>query len=133
MCLEEVSIPKQQSPVHTERGERRRAPRVSADKPVEVQIVGGGRTRAWAADIGMGGMSLLTSEVPRHGTFLLVGLGRPLTPFAIRVPATVRWTRRNRFGVQFVLLGVRETAVLLAFINGRLRAGGSPPTKGPDR
>ncbi|HEX9297568.1 MAG TPA: PilZ domain-containing protein [Polyangiaceae bacterium] len=110
--------------------ERRRAPRVAADKPVEIEIVGGGRSRAWAADISMGGMSLLTSEVPRHGSFLLVGLGQPVTPFAIRVPATVRWTRRCRFGIQFVLLGVRETSVLLAFVNAKLRAAAADSGSG---
>jgi len=98
---------------------------VFADKAVEIDVVGGGRSRAWAADISLGGMSLLTSDVPRYGTFILIGLGQPVTPFPIRVPATVRWTRRCRFGVQFVLLGVRETAVLLAFINARLASQGA--------
>ena len=57
----------------------------------------------------MGGMYLETSEAVVFGEQLSLQLTLPGSPTAMTLPAVVRWTDATGFGVQFGLLGARET------------------------
>jgi hypothetical protein len=104
--------------VDTQHGERRCASRSAADFVVQIEIPGRGKSRAWAVDIGLGGMFIETDDVPPYASFVLVTVGEHAPSAPIRIPAIVRWTTPHGFGVQFGLLGVRETQALLALTSG---------------
>lgn len=91
--------------------EKRRSPRVPHEADVEVRVKGGGAFAARCRDVSVGGMFLESPEQPAFGaeltlSFELPGLGRTA------LPAVVRWSSAEGFGVQFGLLGVRETRAL---------------------
>ncbi|MGH7282415.1 MAG: PilZ domain-containing protein [Polyangiaceae bacterium] len=95
--------------------ELRRTPRARLDADVDVAIAGehhAGRSR----DISNGGMFLEASVVPEFGAEVIVTLTMPgqKAPFAI--PGVVRWTRDGGMGVQFGLLGARETHAITEFV-----------------
>ena len=79
--------------------------------------------QTWAAeseDISLGGMFILGDTLPPIGTevqveFVLPGLG------PVRMPAYVRWKREVGVGLQFGLIGPRETHAI-----GRLVRGSVP-------
>jgi type IV pilus assembly protein PilZ len=62
-----------------------------------------------ATDISLGGSRIESSEVPAFGTRFTVVARVPGEKEASRLPATVRWTGPSCFGVQFGLLGARDT------------------------
>lgn len=59
-------------------------------------------------DISIGGMFLKGEEMPGIGLEVHLQLTLPGVGEAL-LPAFVRWTKEGGFGVQFGLLGVRET------------------------
>jgi hypothetical protein len=101
--------------------ERRIASRAQADFVVHIEFAGREANRAWALDIGLGGMFIETDDIPDYATPVFVTIGDPLVSPAIRIPAIVRWSTAHGFGVQFGLLGVRETHALLALTAGLTR------------
>src|SRR5258705_4168703 len=92
--------------------ERRQLNRVSADFTVEIEA-DGETWRAWAVDIGIGGMFIETDAVPRYGSVVYIKIGTPPLPQPMRLPGIVRWTKEGAFGVEFGLLGIRETYALV--------------------
>jgi hypothetical protein len=89
--------------------EKRGHPRASIDAQVTCQRPDGTAFVAKAKDISMGGMYLEAQESLHFGEpltleFLIVGARA-----AVKLPAVVRWTDPTGFGVQFGLLGARET------------------------
>ncbi len=57
----------------------------------------------------MGGMYLDTNEPVAFGDELTIEVQLPRTKGVLTLPAVVRWTDKTGFGVQFGLLGARET------------------------
>jgi hypothetical protein len=93
--------------------ERRITCRAQADFAVDV-AAGHAEARAWAVDISLGGM-FIESDLPLdYASSIVVTIGDQVTSTPIHLPAVVRWITPNGFGVQFGLLGVRETHALLA-------------------
>lgn len=62
-----------------------------------------------ARDISLGGMFVESQEVPAFGAELTIVVRLPGTSADARLPGVVRWTEASGFGVQFGLLGARET------------------------
>lgn len=63
-----------------------------------------------AKDISLGGMFIEALEPsPPFGTKLTVVCRLPGLDRDVRLPGVVRWTKPGGFGVQFGLLGARET------------------------
>jgi type IV pilus assembly protein PilZ len=90
--------------------ELRRTPRAPIDAPVEFLIKGeAARRQGKAHDISLGGMFVETATPPNFGAEVVVYITLPgeRAPFAL--PGVVRWTRNGGMGVQFGLLGARET------------------------
>lgn len=91
--------------------ELRRTPRAPIDVLVEFAIKGdeGSRSGGRAKDISLGGMFVETPDVPAFGAEVFVIVTLPGQPAPFSLPAIVRWTRANGMGLQFRMLGVRET------------------------
>jgi hypothetical protein len=90
--------------------ELRRYNRATIDVPVE--FVGKGSPERFAGrakDISLGGMFIETDKPLAFGADLVVHITLPAqkTPFAL--PGVVRWNRNGGMGVQFGLIGARET------------------------
>lgn len=92
-----------------QRSEHRRTPRIPIDVPVEVTP-----SDSWekapgvAKDISLGGMFIETAFPATFGVRVLVGFALPgQKPMVLA--GTVRWTSKSGIGVQFGLLGARET------------------------
>ena len=84
--------------------------RASLDVPVEFVKKGSAeRVAGQAKDISLGGMFIETRTPPAFASELTIHLTFPgqKAPFAL--PAVVRWTRADGMGVQFGLIGARET------------------------
>lgn len=89
--------------------DKRVHPRVPISADVTCEVKGGDAVLGRSRDISIGGM-FIESETPvAFGLELTVVLRLPGTKADTRLPATVRWLGPGGFGVQFGLLGARET------------------------
>lgn len=71
---------------------------------------------AVVVDLGMGGLFLESSVIPPMGTAITIVGDFPRAP-GLRLPSVVRWSKPGGFGVQFGLLGARETHVLSGILH----------------
>lgn len=63
----------------------------------------------------MGGLFIETDRIPAMGTELTIVGDFPGAP-GLRLPSVVRWSKRGGIGVQFGLLGVHATHVLIGIL-----------------
>ncbi|HEY1696307.1 MAG TPA: PilZ domain-containing protein [Polyangiaceae bacterium] len=90
--------------------ELRRYQRAPIDVSVEFVAKGASeRAKGQAKDISLGGMFIETATPPPFGADVVVHVTLPgqRTPFAM--PAVVRWLGGGGMGLQFGLVGARET------------------------
>jgi hypothetical protein len=99
----------------------RRHPRVAAAFAVSCERRDAPPVSGTARDIGIGGAFVESSEPLPFGTELIVVVRLADRGAALRLPAIVRWTRPGGFGIQFGLLGARDTHAL-AQLSTLLRA-----------
>jgi hypothetical protein len=64
-------------------------------------------------DISIGGAFVESAELLPFGTAVVLVGCLPNAKGDLRLPGIVRWTKTNGFGVQFALLGARETHAIL--------------------
>jgi Tfp pilus assembly protein PilZ len=62
-----------------------------------------------ARDISLGGMFIETPMPAEFGAEIVIHITLPEQSVELALPAVVRWTRVNGMGIQFRLLGARET------------------------
>jgi hypothetical protein len=75
-----------------------------------------------ARDISIAGMYVYTTEPPAVGTDVTVRVILPYQTETIVLPGVVRWTRAGLgMGVQFSLVGARETHAITDYVDARLR------------
>ena len=67
-------------------------------------------------DISMGGVFIESSDVPTFGAELSIRVRLPSQSSEVTLPGIVRWVKRDGFGVQFGLLGARETHAIVEFL-----------------
>jgi hypothetical protein len=92
------------------RDEQRRTPRVPIEVPVEFTAKGSlDKTPGMSKDISLGGMFIETAFPAGFGASVLVGFALPGKGKPLLVSGTVRWTSPSGMGVQFGMLGARET------------------------
>jgi Tfp pilus assembly protein PilZ len=90
--------------------ELRRYERTPLDVAVTFSSKGGERLFAGRApDISLGGMFIETTEALPFGDEMVVFVAFPRQRGTFSLPGIVRWTRRGGMGIQFGLLGARET------------------------
>lgn len=75
-----------------------------------------------ARDISLGGMFIETASPASYGVGVLVALRRPDAQSAVLLQGTVRWTHPDGMGVQFGLLGARETYAIVSLQHGARRS-----------
>jgi type IV pilus assembly protein PilZ len=107
--------------------EQRRSHRSPLDAIVQVKRKGGDETAAGKArDVSVGGLFVETPAPFAFGTEVVVLLRLPGHKDELAMPATVRWTGQDGMGLQFGLLGARETYAITEIV----RAGAKPKTTG---
>jgi type IV pilus assembly protein PilZ len=90
--------------------EQRRYNRLSIDIPVELVPKGSEeRIAGRAKDISLGGMYVETPKPMSFGSNLTIHVTLPGQRTPCSMPAVVRWTRGEGMGLQFGLIGARET------------------------
>lgn len=70
---------------------------------------------ATARDISLGGMYIASAVRPELGRSLMIKLTLPGNAAELTLPAIVRWFSDDGFGVQFQLLGAKETHAITRF------------------
>ena len=90
--------------------ELRRHSRAAVDVPVEFVGKGGTeRSAGRARDISLGGMFIETDAPLPFSAEVIVHLTLPSQKAPFALPGVVRWNRNGGMGVQFGLIGARET------------------------
>jgi len=78
--------------------------------------VSGGETfDAVVVDLSMGGFYIESTTAPPFGSNVTLRGDFPSAP-GVQLPAVVRWGKPGGFGVQFGLLGAKETHLLAAMV-----------------
>jgi type IV pilus assembly protein PilZ len=102
--------------------DKRKHLRVSIKLPVSCELDGANVVDGVATNISLGGVRIESSEVPAYGTQLTVVLRVPGEAATSRLPATVRWSAPGCFGVEFGLLGARDTYRIVDLMGRTFRA-----------
>jgi hypothetical protein len=89
--------------------DKRSHPRVPLIVEVTCEVSGGASILGRAKDISVGGMYIESETEVSFGTQVSIVLRLPNTKADARLPAVIRWIKPGGFGVQFGLLGARET------------------------
>jgi hypothetical protein len=89
--------------------DKRIHPRVPIDVEVTCEVKGGGIISGRSKDISIGGMFIVSETPVTFGTEVSIALRLPNTKADNHLPGTVRWLNPGGFGVQFGLMGARET------------------------
>ena len=98
--------------------EHRQYPRKNLTSSVAFQIGEGPRVEAECHDMSLGGMYIETSAPQAYGTALTVILRLPGMKEESRIHAIVRWWKPTGMGVQFGVMGARETHALTTMLSG---------------
>lgn len=96
--------------------EKRGHPRTGIATVVTCHRKDGTSFEGRSKDISIGGMYLESTEPVAFGAELTIEVTLPRTKGALKLPAVVRWTDKTGFGVQFGLLGARETHAISQLI-----------------
>jgi hypothetical protein len=89
--------------------DKRTQPRVPISADVMCEVSGGASITGRAKDISVGGMYIESEVSVSFGTQVTIVLRLPNTKADSKLPGIVRWLKPGGFGVQFGLLGARET------------------------
>lgn len=96
--------------------DKRRHPRVPVNLPISWELPSQGATSGVLVDVSMGGAFISTVTSPAFGAQVTIVGDLPGAAGA-RLPAVVRWSKPGGFGVQFGLLGARETHALNTLVH----------------
>ena len=89
--------------------DKRSHPRVPLSAELTCEVKGGETVHGSARDISVGGMFIESDAKLNFGQEVTIVLRLPNTKADSRLPGIVRWLSPGGFGVQFGLLGARET------------------------
>jgi PilZ domain len=92
--------------------DKRVHPRIPLSADVACEVSGGAAIIGRARDISVGGMFIESETSVSFGTEVSIVLRLPNAKADLRLPAVIRWLNPGGFGVQFGLLGARETHAL---------------------
>jgi len=77
---------------------------------------------ALLTDISLGGSCCECSDPPGYGCSVTIVGVLPGCKDLCRLPAVVRWTKPRSFGIQFGLLGARDTRLIAELMARAVRA-----------
>lgn len=89
--------------------EKRSHARVPLTASISCELPDGTVVTGTSRDVSLGGMYIESTAQLRFNTELTVAVRLPNAPAESRLPGIVRWVAADGFGVQFGLLGARET------------------------
>lgn len=89
--------------------EKRSHPRAAIDFAVRCERKDGSSFDGHARDLSVGGMFVESPHIPAFGTDVTIVATLPGPIGTLKLPGVVRWSKPGGFGVQFGLLGARET------------------------
>jgi Tfp pilus assembly protein PilZ len=93
--------------------EQRRYARAPIDTPLSFSVKGQSDDREGVGkDISIGGMFVETSAPAGFGESVVIHVSLPGSDEILALPGVIRWVRNGGMGVQFGLLGARETHVI---------------------
>lgn len=98
--------------------DKRQHPRQTIEADVTFQIAGAARISARCRDVSLGGMFIETPTPPPYGTPVRVFMWLPGHRGEVTIEATVRWAKPDGMGVQFGVMGARETHGLTELLAG---------------
>ncbi|HEU5075295.1 MAG TPA: PilZ domain-containing protein [Polyangiaceae bacterium] len=98
--------------------EKREHPRTPIDADIICEI-DGESYQALAKDISLGGMFIEADFVPPFGAKMQIVCRLPGMQSDSSLPAVVRWVKPGGFGIQFGLLGARETHAITSLLGRR--------------
>ena len=98
--------------------DKRTHPRVTVDLAVSCEPKNGAAFPGVARDISIGGMFVEAAEQVPFGTDITIVLRLPGLKADSRLPGVVRWSKPGGLGVQFGLLGARETHAISEMMKG---------------
>ncbi|MEZ4294526.1 MAG: PilZ domain-containing protein [Polyangiaceae bacterium] len=99
--------------------ENRQHPRRSIELPAAFQFEGGDRVPASLRDVSLGGVFLETEAPAPYGARIVIHVKLPGLKDESTIQATVRWVKKGSgMGVQFGVMGARETHALLSLLSG---------------
>jgi uncharacterized protein (TIGR02266 family) len=108
--------------------ELRRYQRAPIDVAVEFVARGTDRKiQGRSTDISLGGMFIRTDAPLAFGAELVVHVTLPRQRAAFALPAVVRWVGPAGMGVQFGLIGARETHAITELTRGEAGSGPADP------
>jgi hypothetical protein len=90
--------------------------RLAAELAVRYEVQDGEWLEAVARDLSLGGAFIDTAQIPAFGTSVRLALELPNGKGTIEVAGVVRWSNASGFGMQFGLLGAKETHVLVGLL-----------------
>jgi hypothetical protein len=98
--------------------EKRAHSRVSVNVQVTCTTEGGAVVTGLTRDLSVGGAFVESGEIPAFGSKVNVTLDVAGSE-NMRISGIVRWTKPDGFGVQFQLLGAKETHLLAKLSSGK--------------
>lgn len=98
--------------------EKRRHPRKVVRMAVAFQVGDGPRVDAFSRDLSIGGMFITTETPAPFNASVNLYMKLPGVKQEVMVKATVRWMEPDGMGVQFGLMGARETHALTQLLTG---------------
>jgi len=100
--------------------DKRRHLRVPVNVPITCEVAGQPPVAGVLVDVSVGGAFINSGASPAFGAEIAIVGDLPGAP-GVRLPAIVRWSKPGGFGVQFGLIGARETHALSALVHGSKR------------
>lgn len=98
--------------------DNRKHPRRDLHPPVAWQAGDGPLVEGTCHDISLGGMFVESAPPARFGATITIHLRLPTAPREMTIQAVVRWTKPTGMGVQFGVMGARETHALTEYLAG---------------
>lgn len=97
--------------------ENRQHPRRSVQVPAAFRVADAERVEATCTDVSLGGAYLETPIPAAYGAQIVVYLPLPGFKGEAALSSTVRWVKKGEgMGVQFGVMGARETHALIALL-----------------
>jgi hypothetical protein len=89
--------------------DKRSHPRVPLSVDITCEVKGAPQIVGRSKDISVGGIYIESEAAVTFGTEVSIVLRLPNTKADARLPGIIRWIKPGGFGVQFGLIGARET------------------------
>jgi type IV pilus assembly protein PilZ len=98
--------------------DKRQHPRKVFSSEVTFQVAGGARHEGRCHDVSLGGVFIETDSPLPYGTRVRVFMHLPGLRDESAIDAIVRWSKPTGMGVQFGVMGARETHALTQLLTG---------------